>query len=333
VNNLWAAIIAALFITLFYLCYQPNITEGVYWYIGLVNYHWGSLGFILQLALLVILLRSGGYNILMFLLSLLFLIIAIGFNEIAAALIPAYYLAMLIYLTAINTPQGSQGRFQRILLIHLLVAVIASGFVVCSPGNFTRENAFQDRFNFIHSVVFAGLQTIRFIGHWALSVPFVALSLVVMVNADRVKVEALKRVPAGIWLSLLIFTVFIAAFIPYLATGILGQHRTMNYVFPFFIILWIATLISLSTHYRLAENATPETTGVRVFILAVVALVVMSATGNANKILVLNQPTLPVAPLQNIPHTFQVVDTKSDTSWWIDKCIKHFYTETNIVLR
>jgi hypothetical protein len=128
----------------------------------------------------------------------------------------------------------------------------------------------------------------------------------------------------------------------------------MNYVFPFFIILWIATLISLSTHYRLAENATPETTGVRVFILAVVALVVMSATGNANKILVdfgsgifpkyktefmarqatiLNQPTLPVAPLQNIPHTFQVVDTKSDTSWWIDKCIKHFYTETNIVLR
>jgi hypothetical protein len=353
VNNSPAAIIAALFISLFYLSYQPNITEGVYWYIGLVNYHWGSLCFILQLAVLITLLKAERDNIFLFFLSLLFLIIAIGFNEIAAALIPAYYLAMLIYANATVTQQPGKSRWLRILFFHFVVAVIASAFVVCSPGNFTRENAFPARFNLLHSVVFAGLQTIRFIGHWAMSIPFVALSLLVMVNIDKVKVEALKEVHAGVWVSLLLFTVFIAALIPYLATGILGQHRTMNYVFPFFIILWVGVLISLSSHYRIAEEAIPETTGIRALILAVVALVIMSATGNSGKILqdlysgifpkykvefmarqatVLTQPALAVQPLQNMPRTFQVVDTKGDTSWWGDKCMKHFYTETNIVL-
>ncbi len=354
VNKAWSAIIAAAFISLFYLCYQPNVTEGVYWYIGLVNYHWGSLCFVLQLALLTILLKEGRNNILILLLSLFFLIVATGFNEIAAAMIPAYYLAMLNYVKTIDTPQHNQIRSLRILLIHLLVAIIASAFVIFSPGNFTRESAFPGRFNLTHSIVFAGLQTIRFTGHWVMSIPFVALSLLVMINADKVNIGAVKKVHAGIWFTLLLFTVFIAAFIPYMATGILGQHRTMNYVFPFFIILWTGFLISLSTHYRIAEEATAETTGFRPLILAVVAIVVMSVTGNSGKILrdfesgifpkyrdefmsrqasILIQPAMPVPPMQQIPRIFQVVDTRNDTTWWVEKCMKHFYTETKIVLR
>lgn len=175
-----------------------------------------------------------------------------------------------------------------------------------------------------------------------------------MVNSDKVTNVALRKIHAGVWLSLILFTVFIAALIPYLATGILGQHRTMNYVFPFFILLWIGFLLSLSSHYRFAENRTPETSGIRVLILAISALVVMSVTGNALKILadfrsgafceyraefmnrqtnVLRNPLLPIPSVQKIPGSFQVVDAKGDTTWWVDKCMKRFYTETNIVLQ
>jgi hypothetical protein len=41
---------------------------------------------------------------------------------------------------------------------------------------------------------------------------------------------------------------------------------------------------------------------------------------------------LPIPSLQKIPRSFQVVDVKGDTSWWTDKCMKRFYTETRIAL-
>lgn len=349
VNDPLFSIITALFISLFYLCYQPNITEGVYWYIGLVNYHWGVLFFILQLALLAWLLRRAKNILLPTSLSLLLLVIAVGFNEIASALIPAFYLGMVVYFKTVD----KQTETLRVVILHFIVAVIASAFVIGSPGNFTRENVFSDRFNLFHSIAFSSLQTIRFIGHWVASVPFIALSLVVMVNADKVNSEKPGKINWGIWFTLLLFTVFMAAFIPYMGTGILGQHRTLNYVFPFFIILWTGALLSVSTKYRLTEERTPETTGVRVFIMAVVGLAVMSVSGNERKILCdmasgifpvyreeflerdkrgLLEPANPIRPLGNVPGCFKIVDAKGDSGWWVDKCMKRFHTETDIVL-
>jgi hypothetical protein len=40
-------------------------------------------------------------------------------------------------------------------------------------------------------------------------------------------------------------TIFIGAFLPYWSTGILGQHRTMNVSFFFFLLSWFVFLTSL----------------------------------------------------------------------------------------
>jgi hypothetical protein len=349
-----AAIIAALFISLFYLCYQPNITEGVYWYIGLVNYHAGNLCFILQLALLNYLLKNDKNRIVPFVISLLLLIVSIGFNEVGAAIIPAYYLLALICIKANSITAKAIPVTSRIVAIHLFVAIAASAFVIFSPGNFTRQSNFHDSFHLFHSLYFASLQTIRFVGKWSLSVPFVALSLTIMVHADKIRSDIIKKTAWWVLLILLLFTVFMGAFLPYMATGILGQHRTMNYVFPFFIILWIATLISLSEKYRLPEKLRLVITGSRAFVLAVLSVVIMSCSANAGKILadiksgsfqsyksefmerqatIIDQPSAPIISLKQIPKTFMVVDAQSDTTWWVDKCMKKFYTETGIVLR
>jgi hypothetical protein len=353
VSDITESAIAALFISLFYLCYLPNITDGVYWYIGLVNYHWGALLFILQLTVLVKLLEIEEKRNLLLVSSLTLLIASVGFNEIGAALIPAYYLGALIYVKTVSSISENGPRNSRVLLIHFLIAVVASFFVVGSPGNFTRESVFADRFNLIHSFTFASLQTIRFVARWASSIPFIALSLLVMINAAKVQNNTIRKVHAGIWIFLMLFTVFIAALVPYLATGILGQHRTMNYVLPFFILFWICTLVSLSAHYGIDKELTPETTGPKALVLAFIALLIVSVSGNARRIeidiwtgsfqqyktefmqrqtIMLQQPTAPIAPLIHIPKSFQIVDAKSDTTWWVEKCMKNYYTETKLEL-
>ena len=352
VQNNFAVAIAAFVTSIFYLCYLPNITEGVYWYIGIINYHCGSLCLILQFAAFTSLWRRESKLVPLFIISCLLLIVAIGFNEIGAALIPAYYLAILIYLKLLS---GKEQQPQKLHLagLHFIVAAIASAFVICSPGNFVREHVFTGQFNFFHAAGFAILQTGRFTLQWLISIPAIAFSLVVLVNADKVSSAALRSVNWSIWFALLLFTVFMAAFIPYMATGILGQHRTINYVFPFFILLWVCVLVSISTKYRLCEERTPETSGARVFIIAIVGIVVMSVSGNARNMLIdfysgrflkydtefrerqnaiLQQPLVPIPALTNIPCTFKIVDAKSDTTWWVNKCMTHFYTETDIVL-
>ncbi len=95
-------LLTALFFTLFYLCYLPDLTEGVYWYIGLVNYHWGALCFILQLAVLYRLLYAPQKQVSVLMVSLALLVVSIGFNEVAAAIIPVYYMAAVIYLKALK---------------------------------------------------------------------------------------------------------------------------------------------------------------------------------------------------------------------------------------
>ena len=346
--------VAVLFISVFYLCYQPNITEGVYWYIGIVNYHLGSLCFILQLIVLSHLLKCGGGSKIYIVISLLLLVASVGFNEVAAALIPAYYFAALIYFKIYRVPTDEGARHYRVLSTHFVIALIASLFVVCSPGNFTRENVFPDRFNLIHSILFAALQTARFIGLWSLSIPFLVLSVIVVTKADGVKAGLIKRIEYRFLFALLLFTIFMAAFLPYLATGILGQHRTMNYVMPFFIILWLATLLSVSEKYRLYQKLSPGITNFRAMLLAFAALVVMVFSGNSGKIIndvkdgsfkfyqlefmqrqatILEQPLAPIGSIEKIPNTFEIVDTKSDTTWWVDKCMKRYYTETKLVLK
>jgi hypothetical protein len=354
IDNKLIALIVALFISLFYLCYQPNISEGVYWYIGLVNYHAGNLCFILQLTLLNYVLKNDKNRIVPLIISLLLLVASVGFNEIGAAIIPAYYLAALIYLKAKNSSTNAIPVTSRVMAIHLFVAIAASAFVIFSPGNFTRQSNFHDSFRLFHSLYFASQQTVRFVGKWSLSVPFVALSLIIIANADKVRSDVIKKTAWWVLLSILLFTVFMGAFLPYMATGILGQHRTMNYVFPFFIILWIATLISLSEKYHLHEKQQSVITGSRTFVLAILSVVVMSFSANAGQVLadiksasfqryksvfmerqatIIHQPMAPIIPLKQIPKTLMVVDVKSDTTWWVDKCRKNFYTKTSIVLR
>jgi hypothetical protein len=338
------SIIASLFITLFYVSYLPNLTEGVYWYIGVVNYHLGALILFLQLSLLNCLLRIGKRQVLLETFSCILVIISVGFNEIGAFLIPIGYLFLVLFYPK---PKDSK----RILTIHFIVALTAAAFVFFSPGNQIRTIEFSERYRFFHSVFYATLQSVRFIGIWTLNYPFVALSLITIAHGERFSFS--KKITYQVPLIFLLLSVFIASFLPYFATGILGQHRTLNYVLPYFLILWTISLLSLSQHFKWYERMNFFKKKFPFHAILISTIIVLTLTKGLNPVrdVITNQLGLykseftdrqakiirngesSILPLLNKVSTFNIVDAKGDTSFFADKCMKKFYAETKIELK
>ena len=343
------AIVVVLFVTLFYFNYQPNITEGMYWFIGISNYHLGILSFIIQLTFLIKSFSAEGKGKIIFqTLSCLFLVISIGFNEIGAMLIPVFYFCMAVFNGKRQTANG------KLWVAYCAVAVLASAFVFFSPGNFVRTHEFENRYDLFHSLLYSALQTARFIGTWVLSVPFILLSVVVISYADKIEKQWTKQIDYRIVFAFLLFTVFAGSFLPYFATGVLGQHRTINYVFFFFILLWILFLISVSEKFLLHQKLIAFKNEGVVVVLLVGSIFFMMHTGNGYRIIadyrsnsfkkyatefyqrqemILQNPDATIEKLSVIPATFTIVDVRSDSTWWVDKCMKKYYIETKFELK
>ncbi len=336
------SLIASLFITLFYLNYQPNLTEGVYWFIGISNYHLGNLLFVLQLTLLLKSFSAkDGTKIFLQVVSVLLLIVSVGFNEVAAMLIPLFYATV-----ALLSAKQETGNW-KLWIAFAAIAFLASAFVFFSPGNFVRSHEFENRYDLFHSMFYASLQTVRFLAKWILTAPFLMLSMVVVANAGRIKPKV--DFDYRLLLAAMLFVVFIGSFLPYFATGVLGQHRTINFVFFFFILLWVLFLISVARKFFPDEKqfllVGKKVTGVAI----VLSITAIMFTGNGFKILrdfkdnnfrkyetafyerqknVIANPGAPIEKLAVIPNTFQIVDVRNDTAWWVDKCMKKYYIQT-----
>jgi len=323
------AVIVSLLVTLFYLNYQPNITEGVYWFIGISNYHFGILVFVLHLCFTLKAFENK--SSLLFITSLGLLIISTGFNEVGALLFSCFYLVAYLLYT------------RKELLILFIGSLIASAFVFFSPGNFVRTSEFENRYDLFHSLFYSLLQTARFIATWMLSVPSFLLSFLVVAFADKIKFKFDYRIT----LAFLLFAVFTGSFLPYFATGVLGQHRTINFVFFFFILLWCLFLVSISKQFHLYQRLPLFSDQRIISLLIIISIFMMMHTANGYKIIadykqnnfkkyetafyereknILKNPDAPIEKLSAIPLTFQVVDVKSDTSWWVDKCMRKYYS-------
>jgi hypothetical protein len=336
------AAIFSLFVTLFYLNYQPNITEGIYWYIGIANYHLGNLLLLVQITLLLnALSATGKMKITLHAISLLLLVVSVGFNEVGALLIPSLYFLLFVLHFQLRSLDF------RLSAVYCAVTIIASAFVFFSPGNFVRSVEFENRYSLLHSLLYATLQTIRFLAKWMLNVPFVLLSAVVIANASKLKnnVQADYR----LLLVAILAIVFCGSFLPYFATGVLGQHRTINYVFFFFILLWPLFLLSVSERFNVPDKLQLLSKANVVAPLLITSTLLLAITGNGVKLLadfkhhtfdryeatfykrqadIVQNPDKPIEKLGTVPATFTIVDVRSDTAWWVDKCMKKYYKET-----
>ncbi len=340
ISDFIVSFIASLFITLLYLNYQPNFTEGVYWFIGISNYHLCILLFLLQLTILLKSISAKGRIKLFFqFVSGLLLIASVGFNEIGAMLIPFFYVSIAVF----NRKQEKEEK--KLWIVFALVAFLASAFVFFSPGNFVRTHEFENRFDLLHSLFYASLQTVRFLAKWILNVPLLLMSLLVIIYADKIKN---RQIDYRLLLAGLLIVVFTGSFLPYFATGVLGQHRTINFVFFFFILFWILFLLSVSEKFLLHQKFAVFKNEKATVVVLTVSILIMMVTGNSFKIIndlrqdnfrkyetifieretsILQNPSAIIKKLKIMPATFTVVDVRSDTAWWVDKCMKKYYTE------
>jgi hypothetical protein len=238
-----------------YLSKIPTLSEGLYWYTGVVTYQLGIIfvllysSFLYNYAIKKYIFGSKYFHIISL---VLFLLAIIGSNEVLMLLL--FYFHFLIALIAYKKKR----EFFYLLLFLFIISLIASSFVFFAPGNKVREMYFlQVSHRFWFSINSSLLQCLRFGFDWLNNGVIIMLSILyIPLNTKLTKHVFLFKNNFFLtpWTSLLsiIALIFCCVFPAYWSTGIMGQHRTVNVAYFFFIILWFVNLsIWINTYPKL----------------------------------------------------------------------------------
>ncbi len=241
-------LLLSLILSILFLNNMPIISEGIYWYTGLSIY---TLGVIFSFTYLGLLLRQlrkeksiGGQ----FLISVM-LFVSCGFNEVLSLLI----VVLLGCVTMVSYKQNFEMR--KTIRSQFLFAFFFTCLLVFAPGNGAREDIYANNHNLWNSVLYSMAQVGRFFTVWIVSLPLLISSVLYFSLNNKLCKEYVffkKSFYLNKWvsLSLLFLIVFICVFPPYWATGILGQHRTLNVAYAFFLPLWFINLTVWFNSYK-----------------------------------------------------------------------------------
>lgn len=238
------SIICSLLFTLLFLNNMPIISEGLYWYSGSITYFFGCILFVNVLTLLISFLNQKYMlkNKMIHLIILFFMLfITMGYNEILIIAIMLFFSIMM--LTVIL----KKLQHSRIILYLSIACIIFAAIVLLAPGNFARDDLFSGNYNLWNSLIMSFFQTVRFFFIWVSSLPLLLLSILYYPLNKKLS-EQIPIFRQSFYLKpyisflLLFVVIFIGTFPPYFATGILGQHRTMNVSYFLFLILWFINL-------------------------------------------------------------------------------------------
>jgi len=241
-------LIINLVLTLLFIHNMPIISEGLYWFTGSVIYTLGLIIASLYISIFINIIREKRKGFHFILLSVLLFFVC-GFNEVQTLLVVFF----LMVLSAIFYHKKLAGK--RIVITQFFLSILFAAVVIFSPGNEVRGLAYQNSHNFSNSFIYSLLQVFRFSFLWITSIPLIAASfLYYQLNKEFRKESKLFQNSFYLtrWASLfLLFSViFICVFPAYWATGILGQHRTLNVAYFFFLVLWFINLTVWYNYYQ-----------------------------------------------------------------------------------
>ena len=129
-----------------------------------------------------------------------------------------------------------------------IASIIGFCIVYFAPGNKIREAYFiGESHRFLYSLVHTCLQIIRFIFEWFSSGVLILLSLVYLAIYPYIEKQVfaiINFLHLNKWISLcsLLGVLFISIFPAYWSTGMMGQHRTVNSAYFYFLFLWFINL-------------------------------------------------------------------------------------------
>jgi uncharacterized protein DUF6056 len=241
-------IIIAFILSLLFIHNMPIISEGIYWFTGAVIYLLGIIFVLFYFSYLIRIFRKTHTIISQLFLTLL-LLVSCGFNEVLTLLIVFFLAIVSLTFHIKKLPK------RNIIITQFLFSCFFASLMIFSPGNEYRQVAYDNAHNFSYSLIYSVLQVGRFSLKWLFSIPLVAASILYLeFNKNMRKENSLFSNSFYInrWVSLLLLFViiFICVFPAYWATGILGQHRTLNVAYFFFLIIWFVSLTAWYNHYQ-----------------------------------------------------------------------------------
>jgi hypothetical protein len=245
----------ALLITTLWLNTLPDLTEGLYWYTGTVTYTLPNLIllFIASAALRSTQAANRGQRVLWSMLVVVPGLWAAWSSEV--------HLVILVVAVAVRSLflLRRDGHLPGPLWALAALSAMAALVLVLAPGNATRAAHFPLRGDLINTLAMGGLQTLRFLLAWILSPAICAASFLWLVLLRRTKVILLPGLDLRALVVALVGTVFVIMAMPYWATGLLGQHRTVNVAFFLFLPLWALVIAAVERDVlRPANSALPR---------------------------------------------------------------------------
>lgn len=248
-------LIAAGFLMALFCNQMPEVTEIFYFMTGVIVY---QIPTILTLFFFALAIKSSEkpkrVKLFMTILSCVLLVAIVGSNETSMLII-----ALLVFSITINLwLEKSEQRWT--WLIFSVVTIVCGAVVILAPGNAVRGSNFPDRQRFFFSLVMSLKQVARFLLIWLLNPAFILGTLFFVPIAARLsdKISAVRNLHINPVISSLILLtiVFLGCFPAYWATGIMGQFRTANVAYFFFLIGWFVNLIIWVNYLKLKRGLT-----------------------------------------------------------------------------
>ena len=235
-------LIAALFVTALYSNQMPDPTEGYYWAGSSLGYQVGGILSLFFFALAAKLRgRAKGVRLLIALGCCVVAVMAVGSSEVV--------MVVFVLLLSLITAKAFRERWETrwAWLSFCAVAVLCAAVVVAAPGNAIRSGFFPNRHKLFYSVAMSLAQEARFLLTWLSNSSFALGTLFFIPVAFELagRIGLLKRLYVHPLVStlLLLTIVFLGFFLPYWSTGMLGQHRTVNLVYFYFLVGWFINIL------------------------------------------------------------------------------------------
>src|SRR6185369_3187444 len=222
-------LLGAVFLTSLFSNQTPNLPEAYYWMVGSITY---QLGCILLLFFFTTVLKSdrksGGMFLLLSLLAGILIVAIAGSNEVLMLLI----LLTVVLIAMLKVKNRSRDKWRWVA--YALITLICVAIVISAPGNVERASLYPNRHRFWYSLAMSSLQEMRFLVIWISNPAFIFATILFVPIAGRLagKITLVRRLQRHSVLCAigLLLIVFLGFFPPYWATGVLGQHRTVNTV-------------------------------------------------------------------------------------------------------
>ena len=322
-------IIVSLFFVLTVLGSTTHLSEAFYWETSVIYYQL-SLCFALCYFGLLIQYFQQSFIVnktIHQLILVLMLILIIGMKE-SIALIMGFIAALLFYYNQFKTKENKM-----FFIIQFFVALIFISILVFAPGNNFRMAAYPNNKNFSRSFIYTILQMGRFSVTWLFALSGILFVFIVAEWHQKAS-PLLKKLNWKMALIVFFGILFLCIFPAYWATGILGQHRTLNVASLFFILFLLVLATNKGDFFMKLIPYSFHKKGLFFCVVFLVAgngfMVVLDIfSGRVSgydkqlteraKIITKTHSTSELPILTNIPKSLFVVDVQQDTSHWINQ--------------